>query len=101
MTRVILLLTLLLAGCSSKPAQQVTKFVEVPTPVYVKAKVPGELSRKYVPTSPPQFVAPSDPNAVVALTPAELDNLKVLLRTLVTRDAAWREWAVSPDSTPN
>lgn len=101
MTRVLLLLALLLAGCATKPAQQVTKFVEVPTPVYVKAKAPGELMRKYIPTHVPQFVAPSDPGAVVALTAEELDNLKVFLRTLITRDAAWREWAASPDSTPN
>lgn len=94
MTRALLVCLLLLAGCAAQPVKEVIKVpVEVKVPVYIQAVPPGELSRPYVPVNIPEFVSPLDKSAIVALTPEGLDRLKVILRTLVTRDKAWREWA--------
>lgn len=91
----VLAVALLLVGCSTpKPVPEVIRVpVEVVKPIYVKPAAPGELMRPYVPTAVPEFVSPQDKSAIVALTPEGLDRLKVILRTLTTRDAAWREWA--------
>lgn len=94
MTRLLLVCALFLAGCAAQPAKEVVRVpVEVKVPVYVQAAAPGELKRPYVPVNIPEFVSPQDKSAIVALTPDGLDSLKVILRTLVTRDKAWREWA--------
>lgn len=94
------LVLVLLSGCSTRPPEQVIRYVEVSVPVYVKDSAPAELMRKYTPTHVPQFVDPSDPSAVVALTPDQLDNLKVMLRTMVNRDDAWRAWATPSEVPP-
>lgn len=91
MTRA-LALCLLLVGCGTVP-EPIRVPVEVVKPIYVMPDAPGELMRPYVPLNIPEFVSPTDKSAIVALTPEGLDHLKVILRTLVTRDKAWREWA--------
>lgn len=100
MTR-YLALALLLTGCSSQP---VVKPIHVPyevkVPVYVKEPAPGELQRRYVPTELPKFVSPEDKSAIVALSQQDLDRLKVILRTLTTRDEAWRQWSTQPAKEP-
>lgn len=90
-----LALAVLLSGCSTaaKVPETIRVPVEVVKPVYVMPAVPGELARPYVPLNIPEFVSPDDKSAIVALTPEGLDQLKVILRTLVTRDKAWREWS--------
>lgn len=100
MTR-YLALAFMLTGCSS---QQVFKPVNVPyevkVPVYVKEPAPGELQRRYVPTELPKFVSPDDKSAIVGLSQQDLDRLKVILRTLTTRDEAWRQWSTQPAKEP-
>lgn len=94
MKAAIAALAAVLAGCASEPVVQVQKVpYEVKVPVYTERKPPDELSRGYTPVQLPKFLAPTDPKAVVSLDKAGLDSLKVLLRTLKTRDNAWRKWA--------
>lgn len=100
MTR-YLALALLLTGCSSQPVvKPVNVPYEVKVPVYVKEVPPGELQRRYVPTELPKFVSPEDKSAIVALSKQDLDRLKVILRTLTTRDEAWRQWSTQPAKEP-
>lgn len=102
MTRTLLVLAaLVLAGCSSqRPAEPVHIPYEVKVPVYVKEPAPGELQRRYVPTELPKFISPDDKSAIVGLSQQDLDRLKVILRTLTTRDDAWRQWAAQPAKEP-
>lgn len=100
MTR-YLALALILTGCSSQPAlKPVNVPYEVKVPVYVKEPAPGELQRRYVPTELPKFVSPADKSAIVGLSQQDLDRLKVILRTLTTRDEAWRQWSTQPAKEP-
>lgn len=99
MSRILLLLgPLLLAGCQTQPAPLPAEPYEVKVPVYIKATPPGELARAYVPTELPIFVSPAHPDAVYALTEVDWRRLQVILRTLRTRDQAWRDWAADKES---
>ncbi|MCY1285265.1 hypothetical protein D9M69_618670 [compost metagenome] len=91
----IIPLILLLTACSSPQVVYRTQTVSVP--VVVRPEPPEALSAPYRPHPLPMFVQPSDPNARVALTAEGLDNLKVILRTLTTRDDAWRAWATTKE----
>ncbi|MNQ55095.1 hypothetical protein D3C85_691780 [compost metagenome] len=94
MIRCSVVLALLLTGCAKDPLVRTVQVpYEVKVPVVVKATPPGELSRPYVPTELPVFVEPSHPSAKVALSETDLSRLKTILRTLTTRDEAWRQWA--------
>lgn len=62
-------------------------------PVHVKAEAPPELMAPYKPTVVPVFVAPADPTASSALTPAGEKALRDILEDLTARDQAWRVWA--------
>ena len=88
----VLILAAVLAGCASTP-ETIYKTVTVSVPVPVKAKAPDTLIEPYTPVHLPKFTSPADPAAKVALSAEDLNHLKTLLRTLVTRDEAWRAWA--------
>lgn len=90
----LLMACVLLSGCAAAPVPETIRVpVEVVKPIYVKAVPPGELARPYKPVDLPEFVSPEDKSAIVALTPEGLKRLQVILRTLVTREEAWRAWA--------
>lgn len=89
------LILALLQGCSADPVI-VYRPVEVKIPVPVRAEPPPALVKPYQPSSLPRFISPQDPAARSALSDADLNHLKALLRTLKTRDDAWRAWAVQP-----
>lgn len=82
-----------LAGCTSEPVI-VYRPVEVLVPV--RATPPDALLKAYLPERLPRFISPLDPAAKAAMSEADLNHLKVLLRTLKTRDDAWRAWASQP-----
>lgn len=89
----VLALILALVGCSGRPPEVVYQPVEILVPVEVFRTPPEPLATAYTPDRLPRFIPPADPAAKVALSAEELTNLKTLLRTLVTRDEAWRVWA--------
>lgn len=95
-----------LAGCASQQEQYCPAPVvhnvpyEVKVPVYLSPKAPGELVRPYIPTELPAFVDPSDPKAKYGLSDLDWQRLQVILRTMRTRDDAWRAWATKPTETP-
>jgi len=97
-----LLVMLLLTGCAVKPvvcpapAAPLRIPYETKVPVYIERKPPAELMRKYAPLDLPKFMLTNDPNGAVALDKAGVDQLKIILRTLKTRDDAWRVWATKP-----
>lgn len=99
----LILVALLLAACGHQmpqecpappPPQRVPYEVKVPT--YIDRTPPAELVRPYKPLNVPKFLSPSDEDAVVGLDAEGLDRLKIILRTIKTRDDAWRAWAVKP-----
>lgn len=89
----VLALILTMAGCSGRPPEIVYQSVEVLVPVEVARNPPDTLAAPYTPSRLPRFISPRDPGAKVALSAGELNHLKAVLRTLVTRDEAWRAWA--------
>jgi len=88
----VLILVAALTGCASAP-EPIYKTVTVSVPVPVKVRAPDILIQPYHPVHLPKFTSPTDPAAKVALSAEDLNHLKTLLRTLVTRDEAWRAWA--------
>lgn len=100
MARFFVLLALtLLVGCTTTKTVYVDRPFEVLVPVPVAPTAPAWLASPYVPAAVPQFTSPKDPDAHAALTAGGLSDLKVLLRTLVERDRAWREWATNPETS--
>ena len=98
MVRILVSLSLVaLSGCANQLACQP---VEVKIPVPVRAVAPVELMTPYTPGTLPRFVDPQDPVARAALSDADLNHLKSILRTYQTREEAWRAWADSPLSEP-
>lgn len=87
-----LLLIVALTGCQTPPPLPAEPY-ETKVPVYIKREAPGELIRPYTPTELPSFVSPSHPDAVYALTEVDWRRLQVILRTMRTREDAWRVWA--------
>lgn len=92
--RVTLLLCLALTGCAERVVEKV-----VPQPYEVKVQVPVEkrapdtLLQRYVPTEYPEFRAPDSPGVRYGLTQQDWERLQIILRTMQTRDQAWRRWA--------
>ena len=95
----VLLAMILLAGCTQTKTVYIDRPFEVLVPVPTSPVAPAWLATPYVPEAIPQFTHPKDPTAHAALTQGGLTDLKVLLRTLVERDRAWREWATAPSVT--
>lgn len=94
MARLALLsVALVLSGCASEVVY-VDRPVEVLVPVPVRREVPEQLSAEYLPSQLPKFTSPSSPSAVVGLSEEDLNRLKTILRTLTTREKAWRAWAL-------
>lgn len=99
----LLIVLAFLTGCSSNevrqcpaPAAPLRVPYEVKVPVYSERKPPAELLRKYTPLDIPKFLKVDSPDAAVALDKTGVDQLKIILRTLKTRDDAWRAWATKP-----
>jgi hypothetical protein len=84
-----------LQGCTRavEPVQPPAQPYEVKVPVLVKATPPDSLALPYVPTEFPTFVNPDAPGVVYGLTKEGWERLQTILRTLHTRDQAWRSWA--------
>lgn len=85
------LFIILLAGCT--PAAPKVVYQEVKVPVYVRPEPPSELATPYTPDTLPTFRAPGAQGSVVSLDKDGVDSLKEILRTLTTRDEAWRTWS--------
>ena len=91
----LLLALALLVGCTTQaPPEYRNVPYEVQVPVYVKSTPPGELMRKYTPTELPVFTAAG---VNVCLDPENNQRMQTLLRTLVVRDQAWKDWAQQPN----
>lgn len=101
-----LAMAIAMTGCASQQEQYCPAPVvhnvpyEVKVPVYLSPQAPGELVRRYVPTEYPVFVSPSEPAAQYGLTELDWQRLQVILRTMQTRDEAWRAWATKPTGVP-
>ncbi len=97
----LMLLGALVAGCATDQAVQRCEPVQLKVPYEVKVPTlvtrtpPAELARGYTPLDLPDFIQPGDQRSVVGLDKVGLDRLKILIRTLKTRDDAWRAWATS------
>lgn len=97
----IVLAAALLSGCSwlapEPETVTVVKTVEVAVPYREPRPDPPEpLATPYRPESLPVFVPPSNPDASIALTPEGAERLRVMLRTLKSRDESWRAWSMEP-----
>lgn len=102
--RTLALLSLLmaipvLAACQSTPPEPITLYEteEVLVEVPVRRQPPASLLEEYVPEELPEFVAPDDPLATSALTPAGERALKLIIFDLTTIIDAWRAWATTED----
>ena len=91
----VLGLLLLMGGCSQQPPKVIYRDVQVP--VIVRPEAPAELATPYTPTTLPTFLPPDADGAVVSLDKAGVDALKAILRTLTTRDKAWRAWSTADE----
>jgi len=92
---ILCLLLVILAGCVQQPPKVVYRDVQVP--VIVRPEAPAELATPYTPTTLPTFLPPDADGAVVSLDKAGVDALKAILRTLTTRDKAWRAWSTADE----
>lgn len=95
----VLLALTFLVGCAQTKTVYIDRPFEVLVPVPTTPVAPAWLATPYAPEAIPRFTHPKDPDAHAALTQGGLSDLKVLLRTLVERDRAWREWATDPSVT--
>lgn len=102
MRLVIALVALLVVGCGAKkvpaPAPTIVRevvTVEVDRPVLERRVPPPELMAR-ITAMLPRFVAPSDPNATVALTPEGVRDILAFLEFVFGKDAAWKAWAAAP-----
>lgn len=83
-----------LAGCSARVVERpVAQPYEVKVPVYIEREAPSSLTLPYVPTEYPQFLPPDAAGVVYGLTQEGWQRLQTILRTMQTRDQAWRSWA--------
>jgi len=85
------------AGCGTEPVI-VREPVEVLVPVAVPMTPPSELLLK-LDQAVPEFTAPDDPEAAVALTAPEAKKLLQLLAALKAQLDAWTAWATA-EGTP-
>lgn len=93
--RVALLLVLaLLTGCGTRVVEKVVpQPYEVKVVVPVEKKAPDTLLQRYIPTEYPEFISPDSPGVRYGLTQRDWERLQIILRTMQTRDQAWRSWA--------
>lgn len=91
----LVVLLLAIASCSSDPVIQV-EYREVQVPVPYRSVPPTELATPYIPERLPVFLQPGQ--GVVSLDEQGVNDLKTILRTLITKDEAWRAW--SSDDNP-
>lgn len=82
----------LVAGCACEP-EVVTRTVEVQVPIATRIEPPAELLAP-MQTMPPTFVAPGDADALAALTPQGVRELKALIDQLLGRVEQWQAWGV-------
>ncbi|MEQ9131117.1 MAG: hypothetical protein RJQ08_13585 [Salinisphaeraceae bacterium] len=89
----------LAGGCCLSPTEPeirtVTRTVEVEVPVPVPAEPPAELMSPPA-IAAPVFIAPLDATATSALNPDGERTLQRLIRELLARERAWRDWASEP-----
>lgn len=90
MRALLLVLVIALAGCASEPVERIV-YQTVRVPVYVRPEPPAELAAPYKPVELPVFLPPGQ--GVVSLDAEGVNALKTIIRTLSTRDEAWREWS--------
>lgn len=88
-----LILVSVLVGCATPEPIIIREPVEVLVPVPVNPVFPSALTTSYQPKKLPNFISPSDPTASAALSEQGLIDLRVMIRDLVTRDAAWQAFA--------
>ena len=80
----------LLTSCATPEPIVIREPVEIRIPVPVNPVFPAALIVPYKPQKLPTFISPDDPTASAALSEQGLIELRILLRDLVTRDAAWQ-----------
>ena len=90
--RPALICAALLTGCACEP-EIVTRTVEVQIPVATRLEPPAELLEPLA-SIPPTFVAPNDADALAALTPQGVRELKALLDQLLGRVEQWQAWSI-------
>lgn len=91
--RILLVFLLLLSvGCTRAPVIKV-EYVEVKVPVPYRLDPPAALVTPYTPSDLPVFLQPGA--GVVSLDEEGVNHLKTILRTLTTRDEAWRVWSTN------
>lgn len=84
----------LLVACSARVVEKVVpQPYEVKVPVPVERRPPDSLLQRYVPTETPVFVDPAAADVVYGLRQLDWERLQIILRTMQTRDQAWRSWA--------
>ena len=94
MRAAILLAITLLAGCADRVVEKIVpQPYEVKVPVIVEKKAPDSLLLRYIPTEYPEFMAPDAAGVRYGLTQQDWERLQTILRTMQTRDQAWRSWA--------
>jgi len=87
----VIALALGLAGCGT-PIEKVLDIQEVDMPVVMRAVPPVELTSP-LPAPGFRFIAPSDPNAVVALDKSGVADFVYWAEARETRLRAWNAWA--------
>lgn len=94
MRAALLLAIALLAGCAERVVEKIVpQPYEVKVPVVVEKKAPDTLLQRYIPTEYPEFKAPDAAGVRYGLTQLDWERLQTILRTMQTRDQAWRSWA--------
>lgn len=93
----LILICLVLAACTPNVRTEYV-YVEVKVPVAVRSPAPEWLATPYIPEALPEFL-PAAPGHVT-LDSVGVNNLKTILRTLTTRDEAWRVWSQTDVNAP-
>lgn len=81
------------AGCATPPPVERVRTVEVVVEVPAECRPPAWLVEAYRPESLPVFISPNSQGASVALDSEGVAELQAVLRSLVERDRAWRDWS--------
>ena len=88
---VVLMVALMLAGCTSPRVVVETQEVRVPVPYRVQP--PEDLVRPFAPQRLPQFALPTDTTATSCLTAEGERILRELLIDMKIRIEMWEAWA--------
>lgn len=89
----VLIAAVLLLGCNPQARVEYV-YQEVSVPVPYRPAPPAWLAEPYSPEALPEFLPFKEG---VGLDQEGITHLKTILRTLVTRDEAWRQWSTEDE----